>query len=413
MPTILTVDDCSSNLFFMEKLLVSNHYHVIKATSGNQALNLLPGMAEVDLIILDVMMPGLNGFETAEAIRQSARYEHVPIIFLTSSLEEGFIERGYRVGGTDYVGKPFIPGLFKAKVAAAIKHYHQHRQGLQQEQALKQLTAKLKQEIRTKQQAEAKVSQLNLELQALNQELSERNASLGSLVKELDAFAYSVSHDLKSPLRNIQGLTRVLQNFPVIREQAEATELITLIAQASGRMNQLIEDILSFSKVQFTQVEPACVSMQDLVREVVEDLAAGPDKPPVQWQIDDLPPAYGSKTLLRQVWANLVGNAVKYAAKAQTPAIEIGAIAGEDEVTYYVRDNGAGFNMQYYDKLFVAFNRLHAQREYDGTGLGLTVVKHALEKHRGKVWATAAEGKGATFYFALPAPAAQPLAAAR
>jgi PAS domain S-box-containing protein len=235
----------------------------------------------------------------------------------------------------------------------------------------------------------------------LNEDLQRNVQQLESTNKELESFSYSVSHDLRSPLRIILGNIMIIkEDYPDLMND-EVRQLLGRITSNAERMNQLIDDLLTFSKVGKTEMTKSKTSMEDLVRKYVTELSEiGPVKADIQ--INALLPAFADRSLIAQVWQNLISNALKYSGKKENPRIEIGSFNNNNSIVYYVKDNGAGFDMTYADKLFGAFQRLHSESEFEGTGIGLAIVKRIISRHFGKVWAEAKRDEGATFYFSLP-----------
>jgi signal transduction histidine kinase len=231
------------------------------------------------------------------------------------------------------------------------------------------------------------------------EEIRRLNAELQATNKELESFSYSVSHDLRAPLRAIDGYARMLEEDYRERLDAEGTRLLGVVRDSSRRMGQLIDDLLAFS--QLGRQEPARrpVDMTGLVREVVAEHAAING---VALDVATLPAASVDRSLMKQVWLNLVGNALKYSGKHAAPRVEIGGREEGEETVYWVRDNGVGFDMRYAGKLFGVFQRLHRAEEFDGTGVGLAIVQRVVTRHGGRVWAEGKLGEGACFYFALP-----------
>lgn len=228
----------------------------------------------------------------------------------------------------------------------------------------------------------------------------EMSAGLAAANKELDAFSYSVSHDLRSPIRAIDGFAQILEEDYGGRLDDEGRRVVAVIRSSARRMAQLIDDLLAFSRLGRKEPAKQPLDMDSLVGEVVRDLAV--EKPAAKIDVQALPPAEADRSLLRQVWANLVANALKYSGKRDAPRIEIGGRLEPGERVYWVRDNGVGFDMRYAGKLFGVFQRLHAAEEFPGTGVGLAVVQRVVARHGGRVWAEGWPGKGACFYFSLP-----------
>jgi PAS domain S-box-containing protein len=235
----------------------------------------------------------------------------------------------------------------------------------------------------------------------LNAELGHQVAELATVNRELETFSYSVSHDLRAPLRAVDGFSRVLEtDYAGVLDQ-EAQRLLTRIRSNVRRMGNLIDDLLRFSRLSRKELDTRPVDMESLVTNVVADLRRSQDTP-ATIRIDRLPPAPGDIDLIRQVWINLIDNAVKYSTTRPDPRIEIEAVTENSEVIYSVRDNGVGFDMAYADKLFGVFQRLHRQDEFEGTGVGLAIVQRIVHRHGGRVWAESAPDQGATFHFSIP-----------
>ena len=230
--------------------------------------------------------------------------------------------------------------------------------------------------------------------------IAERSAALEAANKDLESFSYSVSHDLRAPLRAIDGFARLLEQDHSNKLDAEARRLLGVIRENSGRMAELIDDLLAFSRLGRQTLRPERLDMAELAGAAWGELHAGEA---TQFRLGRLPPARGDRALLRQVWANLLSNALKYSSKRQGAAVEVSGSDDGREAVYCVSDNGAGFDMRYYDKLFGVFERLHGQHEFPGTGVGLAIVQRIVARHGGRVWVEGKVNEGARFYFSLPA----------
>ena len=248
-------------------------------------------------------------------------------------------------------------------------------------------------------QAEDDIRKLNDELE---QKVIERTVQLESVNKELESFSYSVSHDLRAPIRAINGYTRILVDDYSGELDAEGTKVLQSIIHNSKKMGDLIDDLLAFSKLGRKQVTVSEINMTVLVKSLVEELIVDDGENIPEFTVEVLPPAKGDQSLIKQVWVNLLSNAIKYSKYKPTTNIGIGAYEKDKQVVYYVKDDGAGFDMQYYDKLFGVFQRLHSQEEFEGTGIGLAIVQKIVHRHKGTVWATSTLNEGACFYFSLP-----------
>jgi PAS domain S-box-containing protein len=251
---------------------------------------------------------------------------------------------------------------------------------------------------------------------ALNEQLRRHSQLLESSNRELESFSYSVSHDLRAPLRAINGFARLLQLDSALQLGEQGVRYLNTICNASEQMGRLIDDLLEFSRLGRQNLEADSVDMTLLARDALRDILSSRAGQPPAVVIESLPDIRGDRRLLRLTWLNLLDNAVKYAGGVSQPQITVAAQTQSNEIVYRVRDNGIGFDMQYYDKLFGVFQRLHSGAEYPGTGVGLAIAQRVVARHGGRIWAESTPGQGATFFFALPVemqpvPRLQPLSA--
>jgi signal transduction histidine kinase/CHASE3 domain sensor protein len=243
------------------------------------------------------------------------------------------------------------------------------------------------------------------QVERLNRDLAARVEEVSDINRELEAFSYSVSHDLRAPLRHIAGFSDKLA-MRLDGKDETANHYLEVMGESARRMSGLIEGLLVYSRLGRHAMRMQPIDMERLVREVRRSLATRDDGPPIEWTIGPLPPALGDENMLRQVWQNLLDNAIKYTARADPARITVqGRISSAGECVYSVADNGAGFDMEYAANLFGVFQRMHKASEFPGTGIGLANVRRIITRHRGRVWAEAAVGEGATFHFTLPATA--------
>lgn len=288
----------------------------------------------------------------------------------------------------------------------AEKELDRHR--LHLEDLVKERTVQLDMHITDAEDINRAMVNVMEDLQASNMNLGIRGRELTESNKELDAFSYSVSHDLRAPLRHVGGFVQLLLKREQGRMDATSVRYLAAISESSIRMGQLIDDLLVLSRTGRTEVHLCKVDSSAVVREVLKELSPETEPLRITWKIGELPFVEADRGLLRQVWDNLIGNAIKYSSHCENALIEIGTIHEENEVgaegiTFFIRDNGVGFDPQYTHKLFGVFQRLHRDDEFEGTGIGLAIVQRIIHRHGGRVWAEGKVGSGATFYFTLNA----------
>jgi len=254
-------------------------------------------------------------------------------------------------------------------------------------------------DITARKQAEEKVHQLNAELE---ERVIERTAQLLEANKEMEAFSYSVSHDLRAPLRGIDGYVRMLKEDCADRLDGEGKRMLEVVSSEARRMGNLIDDLLAFSRLGRAPMQTTPVDMTALAQDVFELLNRPAPESAPHFELKPLPALQGDQNMLRQVLVNLLGNAIKFSSKNPAPVIEMGGARKNGNITFYVKDNGVGFDERYIRKLFGVFQRLHSESEFEGTGVGLALVQRVIQRHGGKVWAEGKLDHGATFYFSVP-----------
>ncbi|MEP7256981.1 MAG: ATP-binding protein [Flavitalea sp.] len=249
------------------------------------------------------------------------------------------------------------------------------------------------------QQQDSHLKQFNLNLENM---VRARTLQLESVNKELESFSYSVSHDLRAPLRAIVGFTSILEDEYNDKLDDEGKRITSVIRKNTVKMGRLIDDLLAFSRMSRQDNKKSTIDMQAMVDEVKASLVIPGNNEKIRWSIGELPPVNANPNMIKQVWENLIGNSIKYSGKKEQPCIEIGSFAKKDHIVFFVKDNGAGFDVRYSDKLFKVFQRLHTPEEFEGTGVGLALVDKIISREGGSVWAESELGKGACFYFSLP-----------
>jgi signal transduction histidine kinase len=378
--TILIIDDKQSNIVALEHLLEKPGRTFMSATNGKEGLKFALNNP-VELIILDVQMPEMNGFEVAQVLKSSKRTKDIPIIFASAEKKErDSIMQGFEEGAVDYLSKPLDPELTRAKVSVLLKIQLQKKELIEKNKSLEE--------------AELKIKDLNTSLQKNLQQVESMN-------KELESFSYSVSHDLRAPLRSIMGYAQILEEDYHDKLDIHGKQALGTIQQNASRMNNLIDDLLEFSKQGRKHLSKSLVSVEELVAKIISDMGTTV-KHRAEIEVGELQAVYADHSLLTQVWINLISNAIKYSSKKDAPHIQIGSQESKDEIIYFIRDNGSGFEMTYVDKLFNVFQRLHKSSDFEGTGIGLALVQRIISRHDGRVWAEGKLNEGATFYFSLP-----------
>jgi signal transduction histidine kinase len=405
-PKILLVDDREDNLFSIETILAPSGYQFVKANSGRQALKVLLSEFDFAMILMDVKMPNLNGFETAALIYEREKLKHIPIIFITANnYGDENMFKGYQSGAIDYIFKPINPDVLRAKVGVLIELYRKNRLLFEQEQKLITINRNLEREINERKVSEEKVRQLN-------HKLLENIANLESANKDLERFAFMASHDLQEPLRKIRMFSdRLFSKYrDVLHEDAK---MVTRIQQAAERMQALIVDILAFSKISIDKSafvnSDLNVVLTDLLAEMEEEV----HETHARISIEPLPPLVVSPTLMRPLFQNLISNALKYRKKDTEATIRIRSevsvgVNDRDKnlvnryCRIFVEDNGIGFDQKYAEEIFGMFRRLHNNGDYAGTGVGLALCKKIAELHNGYISARSKVNEGSTFIISLP-----------
>lgn len=396
---ILIVDDRRENLLALEKTLADVDAEVVKASTGERALETTLDR-EIALAILDVQMPGMDGYELAELLRGDPGSKHIPIIFLTAAFaEEAQIFKGYESGAVDYIVKPYNPVILVSKVRAFLeldryqRELQAHRDRL--DELVKHRTAQLE-----KANADL-VDEINERIRTEAQ-LEEAVAALKRSNRDLEQFAYVASHDLQEPLRMVASYTELLAKRYEGQLDERADKYIAYAVDGAKRMQRLINDLLTFSRVgtRARPLEPT--DCAEVAREVLHGIQRIVEESGARVTVGELPTVMADRTQLGQVLQNLLTNAVKFRGE-QPPDVKLSSRRLGNQWEISVEDNGIGIDPQFHDRVFVIFQRLHERGKYPGTGIGLSVVKKVVERHGGTIRVDSAAGKGTRISFTVPA----------
>jgi signal transduction histidine kinase len=354
---VLVCEDNEELLSYIVSIL-QDLCQIKTASDGEQALELVQSWSP-DLVLSDVMMPKRDGISVCKEIKSNPETSRITVVLLTALTHREAMLNGWEAKADEYLFKPFHP-----------------------EELLTRINSLLSATLNRK--------NTQLALEQKNKQLADANA-------ELESFSYSVSHDLRAPLRSISGYSKILGEDLGDKLNEEDKRTLDTIIQNASKMSKLIDDLLEFSKLGRKELVKRDIDVGHLVKGIVDELS-----PNVKVVFHDLIQAKADPSLITQVWINLMSNAIKYSSKKENPHVEVGSSRNNGEVIYYVKDNGAGFSMEYANKLFGVFQRLHNENEFKGTGIGLALVKRIVAKHHGRVWAEGKVDEGATFYFSLP-----------
>jgi light-regulated signal transduction histidine kinase (bacteriophytochrome) len=405
---ILLVDDREDNLLSIETILEPAGYTFVKALSGREALKVLLNEFDFALILMDVKMPNLNGFETASLIYQREKLKHIPIIFITANnYGDEQVFKGYMTGAVDYIYKPINPDLLRAKVGVFIDLYKKNHRLLAQEQKLVATNKNLELEINERKVSEDKIKELN-------HKLLENIERLESANRDLDRFAFMASHDLQEPLRKMLMFSdRLAHKYKNLIDD-EGKMFISRIQHAGERMQALIKDILLFSKTSIEKPVFVDTNLNDILGDVLTEMESVIKDKNANINAEPLPNLSVNPVLMHPLFHNLISNAIKYAKKDVQPVVKIytefsaaqnGPETGEVKNKYcriYFEDNGIGFDQKYSEQIFGMFKRLHLHTEFEGTGIGLALCKKIVEEHNGFITARSKVNEGSTFIISLP-----------
>jgi signal transduction histidine kinase len=390
---VLIVEDSPTQAERLRHLLEGQGYTVTVAPDGKQALE-AAFRHRPDIIISDIVMPEIDGYALCKTVKSDPKLKELPVILLTSltSLED--VVKGLECGADNFIRKPYDEKYLLAR----LRHILINRE-LRQEQKM-QMGVEIHLAGRTHFITSDRQQILDL-LISTYEEAIHINEQLQAINKELEAFSYSVSHDLRAPLRHIDGFSKALLDECGDQLDAQGKSHLQRVRESVKRMSELIEDLLRLSRVTRSEMVNERVDLSEMAHAVATDLQKTQPERRAEFIIPPAVMVEGDGRLLRVMLENLIGNAWKFTQKRAQTRIEFGATQHEGRRAYFVRDNGAGFDMTYAGKLFGPFQRLHTAEEFPGTGIGLATVQRIIHRHGGRIWAEGAVGMGATFYFTL------------
>jgi DNA-binding response OmpR family regulator len=406
---ILAVDDSATFLGELSDRLREDGYDVVAARSGEEALELL-AVQKVDAVLLDVLMPGLSGQETCLRIKANPAWRDIPLLMLTALEERDALLEGINAGADDYITKSDRFEVLKARLKAQLRRcqFEEENRRYRERLLRKEMEALEMQAIR--ELAETRASHIE-DLERKNEELRRAKEEADTLAKELESFSYSVSHDLRAPLRGIDAYGHILLEKYKGDLDAEGGQLLEWMCESTCKMGELIDDMLGLAQVTRQELVRSELDFSALAESILADLRRRDPDRQVEFTVQPGMVVRGDRGLLRILLENLFGNAWKFTAKTDAPRIVFGEEIeqteerGEDGAkghrAYAVRDNGAGFDMAFAHRLFKVFQRLHLAKDFPGTGVGLATVARVVRRHGGRAWAESRKDEGASFFFTL------------
>jgi two-component system, sensor histidine kinase and response regulator len=404
---ILIAEDSLTQAERLRYTLEQGGYRVIAASNGRQALEQARANKPT-LVISDIVMPEMDGYELCGRLKSDSELQDVPVILVTTLSDPQDVIRALECRADNFVVKPYDEQYLLSRIRFLLVNEAMRRKDqpgagveIQFNGERHVITADRSQILNLLLSTYDAAIERNKELTRTKDALRSANTALEAANRELEAFSYSVSHDLRAPLRAIEGFSRNLMEDAGDKLDEASRELLERMIAASRRMKQLIDDLLDLSRINRTELHRENVDLSALAESVITDLREREPARRVQTVVAPGLHVQGDPRLLRVALENLLGNAWKFTSKKENALIEVGTIAGAGSSTIFIRDNGAGFDMTYAQRLFGAFQRLHSTSEFPGTGIGLATVQRVMHRHGGRIWAEGEPGVGATFYLTL------------
>jgi two-component system, sensor histidine kinase and response regulator len=405
---ILIAEDSPTQALRLRHILEQQGYEVGVAGNGCLALAMASDFRPA-LIISDVVMPEMDGYELSRRLKADADFCDIPVILVTTLSDPEDVIRGLACGADHFVLKPYDEHYLLGHVQDVLVN----RRICREEDAAMGvaihfngqrhfINAGRRQILNLLLSTYAAAIQRNKELDRSQEKLQWLNAKFEAANNELESFSYSVSHDLRAPLRHIDAFAGLLEQRAADTLDSKSRDYLQTIAECAKQMGRLIDDLLAFARMGRAEMMQREMEMESLVQETIRGLELETQGRQIRWKIAPLPLVQADPAMMRQVLVNLLGNAVKYTRTRDVAEIEVGVQDAANEIVLFIRDNGVGFDMQYADKLFGVFQRLHHADDFEGTGVGLANVRRIIARHGGRTWADGKVGAGATMFFSLP-----------
>lgn len=364
--TILIVDDTEENLDILVEAL-SDDYGISVAMDGETALETLKEEVP-DIILLDIIMPGMDGYDICKKIKENKETADIPVIFLTAISEIESKAKGFELGAVDYITKPFEVLEVKARIRTHLS-----------------------------------LKFAKYELSEKNKILEQKTIELENAFNELEAFSYTVSHDLKSPIREIEAYVKIMLQEKNEKLQTNTKEIINKVNDICDNTITMIENLLGYSKMNNLEICKEMIDISKIFKLTFEQYKTIYSERNIEFEFETgMPMVWADSTLIKQVISNIISNAVKFTKNEYKASIIVGCKKDKEEYVFYVKDNGAGIDMEFSGKLFGVFQRLHSQEEFSGSGVGLAIIRKIIQKHEGRTWIEGKVNEGTTIYFTLP-----------